>query len=83
MIDLKTGDYHFVGGDTLHQESSRRKLNRVESFWGNTKSRLSKIKGIHSSTFRFHLKECEFRHNYRNDDLYKLLLKMLRNAPLF
>lgn len=83
MIDIETGGHHFVGGDTLHQESSRRKLNRIESFWGNAKSRLSKFKGIHSSTFRLHLKECEFRYNFRNDDLYNLLLKILRNDPLF
>ncbi|MDY7038843.1 MAG: IS1595 family transposase, partial [Thermodesulfobacteriota bacterium] len=35
------------------------------------------------STFYLHLKECEFRFNYRNDDLYKMLLKMFRENPLF
>jgi len=83
IIDLETGDHRYIGGDTTHRESLRRKLNRIESFWGNAKSRLSKFKGMHSSTFRYHLKECEFRYNYRNDDLYKLLLKILRNDPLF
>jgi len=29
-----------------------------------------------------HLKETEFRFNHRYDDLYKVLLKMLRNDPL-
>ncbi|MBD3789323.1 MAG: IS1595 family transposase, partial [Campylobacterales bacterium] len=27
-------------------------------------------------------KECEFRFNYRGEDLYKLLLKIFRNDPL-
>jgi len=33
-------------------------------------------------TFYFHLKECEFRFNHRNEDIYKLVLKMLREKPL-
>ena len=30
----------------------------------------------------FYLKECEFRFNHRNEDIYKLVLKMLREKPL-
>ena len=30
-----------------------------------------------------HLKECEFRFNNRDIDLYKSLLKVFRNKPLF
>ena len=29
-----------------------------------------------------HLKECEFRFNNRHNNLYLLLLKMVRNNPL-
>jgi len=83
VIDMETGKHQYIGGDKNHRDSSRRKLNRIKSFWGNVKSRLSKFKGIHASTFRLHLKECEFRHNNRNEDLYQLLLKILRNNPLF
>jgi transposase-like protein len=32
------------------------------------------------STFYLHLKECEFRFNHRDEDLYKLLLKITRLA---
>ncbi|PJK04732.1 IS1595 family transposase, partial [Lysobacteraceae bacterium NML71-0210] len=32
--------------------------------------------------FELHLKETEFRFNHRNLDLYKTLLKLLRNDPL-
>src|SRR6056297_402154 len=83
IIDMDTGKHLYKSGNKLHPESSRRKLNRIESFWGNAKSRLSKFKGMHSSTFRYHLKECEFRYNNRNEDLYQMLLKILRNDPLF
>ncbi|MCY4512646.1 MAG: IS1595 family transposase, partial [Bdellovibrionales bacterium] len=41
-----------------------------------------KFRGMNKETFYLHLKECEFRFNYREDDLYKLLLKMIRNKPL-
>jgi transposase len=29
------------------------------------------------------LKECEFRFNYRDKNLYQMLLKMFRDNPLF
>ncbi|MBO6794156.1 MAG: IS1595 family transposase, partial [Balneolaceae bacterium] len=32
--------------------------------------------------FLFHLKESEFRFNHRNDNLYKVMLKRLRNDPI-
>ena len=44
--------------------------------------RLSKFRGVSKQTFYLHLKECEFRFNHRRDDLYKMLLKEFRKAPL-
>ncbi|MBT4482998.1 MAG: IS1595 family transposase, partial [Candidatus Latescibacteria bacterium] len=38
--------------------------------------------GIHKSTFNLHLKECEFRFNYRNKNIYIILLENFRNIPL-
>ncbi|KAF0121722.1 MAG: transposase-like protein [bacterium] len=35
------------------------------------------------STFYLHLKECEFRFNYRNINIYVILLKVFRKYPLF
>ena len=37
------------------------------------KVRLSKFRGMNKDTFYLHLKECEFRFNYRKDNLYMLL----------
>jgi hypothetical protein len=51
-------------------------------FWNYTKSRLMKFKGISKSTLYYHLKESEFRFNHRNENLYKLLLKFIRQNPL-
>ena len=57
-------------------------INGIENFWGLAKVRLSKFRGMNKDTFYLHLKECEFRFNYRNDGLYILLLKIVRNKPL-
>jgi len=58
-------------------------INGIEGFWGYAKSRLVRFRGIPKSHFYLHLKECEFRFNYRAEDLYHLLLKILRDNPLF
>ena len=58
-------------------------INGIEGFWGFAKTRLSKFRGIPKSHFYFHLKECEFRFNYRAEDIYQMLLKIARLNPLF
>ena len=57
-------------------------INGIEAFWSSAKRRLSRFNGIHHHTFYLHLKECEFRFNHREQDLYQVLLKMLREHPL-
>jgi transposase-like protein len=57
-------------------------INGIEAFWSSAKRRLSKFNGLHHHTFYFHLKECEFRFNHRTQDLYAVLLKLLREKPL-
>ena len=54
-------------------------INGIEGFWGYAKVRLVKFRGLSKNTFYLHLKECEFRFNYRNHDLYEMLLKISRN----
>ena len=55
-------------------------INGIEGFWGMAKTRLVKFRGMSRSTFYLHLKECEFRFNHRDEDLYSLLLKLTRSA---
>ena len=54
-------------------------INGIEGFWGLAKVRLVKFRGMSKNTDHAHLKECEFRFNYRNQDLYKGLLKITGN----
>ena len=49
-------------------------INGIENFWGLCKVRLSRFRGIHKHKFYFHLKECEWRFNYRQENLYLCLL---------
>ena len=67
-----------------HNEFARGKshINGIENFWGIAKVRLAKFRGIHKSHFYLHLKECEFRFNYRHQNIYAIILKMLRKSPL-
>ena len=57
-------------------------INGIESFWSFAKRRLAKFHGVPAKTFYLHLKECEFRFNYRGQNLYPLILKMIREQPL-
>jgi len=58
-------------------------INGIEGFWGYAKTRLAKFRGITKSKFYLHLKECEFRYNNRKVDVNKILLKLIRENPLF
>jgi len=55
-------------------------INGIEGFWDLAKTRLVKFEGMSQSTFYLHLKECEFRFNHRDQDLYHLLLNITRSA---
>lgn len=67
-----------------HNEFARGKyhINGIESFWSYAKKRLAKYHGIAKGTFLLYLKECEFRFNHRNDDMYGILLDECRKRPL-
>ena len=67
-----------------HNEFARGKchVNGIESFWSFAKRRLAQFNGLTDNMFVFHLKECEFRFNNRKNDLYAIILKILRENPL-
>ena len=63
-----------------HNEFSNKHshINGIESFWSYAKTRLVRFRGLQKQTFYLHLKECEFRFNHRQEDIYLLVLKLLR-----
>jgi transposase len=71
---VKHGENEFADGHNY--------INGIENFWGLCKVRLARFRGVHKHTFYLHIKECEFRYNYRNKNIYLFLLKNLRKLPL-
>ncbi|MCX5863690.1 MAG: IS1595 family transposase, partial [Deltaproteobacteria bacterium] len=43
----------------------------------------TRFRGVSQATFFLHLKECEFRFNYRDQNMYRVILKIIRENPLF
>ena len=82
LVDLGYKKHFRVDHSNDEFVSGQSHINGIEGFWGLSKSRLAKFKGVHKSTIYLHLKECEFRFNYRNENLYKLLLNIVLNNPL-
>ena len=72
---IKHSSNIFVEG-TVH-------TNTIESYWSYCKSRLSKFHGMNKAKFHQHTKECEYRFNHRKEDIYKSLIKLLSDHPLF
>ncbi len=59
--------------------NSKSHINGIEGFWGWSKTRLVKFRGMSKSSFYLHLKECEFRFNNRKENLYKIFLKLIKS----
>ncbi|KPQ01069.1 MAG: hypothetical protein HLUCCA01_04020 [Bacteroidetes bacterium HLUCCA01] len=83
VINTADESHRFIGFRNPDPEMHRKKINRIENFWGFACLRLSKFKGLHPATVRLHVAECAFRYNHRKDDLYPILLQIIRNNPLF
>lgn len=58
------------------------RINGTESFWGFAKGRLARFRGLKKEAAYLHVKECEFRFNHRQEDIYSLMLHLLRTDPL-
>jgi len=54
----------------------------IEAFMGFARKRLTRQTVLGAGSFEMHLKECEFRFNHRDADIYQILLKKLRERPL-
>ena len=81
VVDL--GQYRLYHlGNGHHEADTKASLDDVDGFWGLTKHRLAKFKGLNRNTAYLHLKECEFRYNYRNADLHNALINLLKAFPL-
>ena len=82
LVDLGYKKHFRVQHGQNEFARGRSHINGIESFWSFAKRRLMKFHGVPERTFYLHLKECEFRFNYRGDELYAIILKIIREKPL-
>jgi transposase-like protein len=82
LVDVGYAKHYRVEHGINEFANDHSHINGIESFWAYAKLRLSKMKGIRKEMFYLHLKETEYRFNHRSDDLYQLLLKLLRERPI-
>jgi transposase-like protein len=83
LVDVGYGKHLRVDHGRNEFTKGKTHINGIEGFWGFAKSRLTRFRGMNKDTFFLHLKECEFRFNHREQNLYKMVLKIIRNKPLF
>jgi transposase-like protein len=83
LVDLGYRKHYRVNHGKNEFANEKSHINGIENFWGLAKVRLVKFRGIHERNFYLHLKECEFRFNYRNENLYDKILSIIKEKPLF
>ena len=82
LVDVGFPKHFRVNHGTNEFSNTNSNINGIESFWSFSKRRLQKFNGVQKDTFYLHLKECEYRFNHRNENLYHLLLTLLKKYPL-
>ena len=82
IVDLN-GRWHYQIDPVPEAGQSEGAANgNIQEFLGFARKRLTTIQLNGSDHFNLYLKECEFRFNNRDADLYKLLLKDFRENPI-
>lgn len=75
---LKRYGKHRVGNHQkqLVDKRTRNHINGIEGFWSYAKHILYNYRGVSKYHFPMYLKEIEYRFNHRQDNLFKLFLKL-------
>jgi len=82
LVDLGYPKHFRVNHSADEFATKDSNINGIESFWSFAKRRLQKFNGVNKDTFNLHLKECEYRFNHREENLYRTLLTLLKKYPL-
>jgi len=83
LVDVGYGKHPRVDHGRNEFAKGKTHINGIEGFWGFAKARLARFRGMRKGTFYLHPKECEFRFNSRGDNLYRTILKIYLEKPLF
>lgn len=68
--------------ESVERENPGNRIDGTEGFWGHAKDRPVKYQGMPEEDFYLHLRECEFRFDMRGRDMYRFMLRELRERPL-
>ena len=82
IVDLKSRWHCRIRSTSKAKRAVSGPQDAIEEFLGFARKRLTTFNLNGADHFNLHLKECEFRFNHRNEDIYQLLLKRFREAPL-
>jgi transposase len=82
IADFNNVRLYRINGAMPNIARGKSNIDEIDMFWGMLKSRLIKFRGLNSSTLYLHVKETEFRYNYRDIDLFELLMEILHKRPL-
>ncbi|TQR53262.1 hypothetical protein DMC01_11545 [Campylobacter troglodytis] len=84
LVDFGAKEHYRVKHSKNEFANGRSHINNIVNFWVFAKARLSQFHGIKREFFYLHLKETEFRYNVKvkNENLYKILLKLIRKNPI-
>src|SRR5688572_6272056 len=65
IADFNNVRLYRINGAMPNLSRGKSHIDEIDMFWGMLKSRLIKFRGLNSSTLYLHVKETEFRYNYR------------------
>jgi len=82
LVDVEYEKPYGVKGEAADEAAEKGTLKEIENFWRFAKGRLEKFNGVSNHTFYLHLKECEWRFNRLELDLYTELLELLGKHPI-
>lgn len=75
IADFKQWKLHRL--DVTPAYNGRPVMDELSGFWGLSKNRLQKFRGLQLTSVYLHVKECEFRYNNRHHNLQELVLEIL------
>ena len=71
---------HVVVRKDKGRPHGRDHLNGIEGFWSYAKHWLYNYRGVPQQFFHLYLGEISFRFNYRDQDLFPLIIRLLQNT---
>lgn len=83
LISTERGMQIYLNFGKTVRTSQPENITAAEDFFIYVKERMGKFYGIPKKHLPAHLKECEFRYNNRGNDIYGLLMRAVRETPLF